>query len=166
MPTLAFRALTPKPTDQLIIDRVAEAVRKGHPLQTAGRLAGIGGSTASMWLLKGTEEVAAGEQGSHVAFAEAVKQAEAELVDSMLTHIQDAAESDHKHWPAAMTLLERRFPADFGRNQRIEIEQNVTITHRVELGTALQSVLDMIVELESVDSPQQQNLLPEATSST
>ena len=113
-----------------------------------------------------------------MAFAEAVKQAEAELVDSMLTHIQDAAESDHKHWPAAMTLLERRFPNDFGRNQRIEIEHNVNVTHRLELGSAEAAILARIVELEGgertggastqgTDHPHVPNkLLPEATSST
>lgn len=143
MPALAYRVTKPSSEDQAIIDRVAEAVQKGHPIQTAGRMAGIGGSTASMWLLKGSQEIDRGEEhGSHVAFAEAVKQAEAELVDAMLTHIHDAAEADHKHWTAAMTLLERRSPG-FSKNQRIEIEQHVT--HHVELPAGPeQSLLEIV----------------------
>ncbi|KKM80654.1 hypothetical protein LCGC14_1337580, partial [marine sediment metagenome] len=87
------------------------------------------------------------ELGSHVPFMLAIKQAEADLVDSQLGVIQDAGNKGM--WAAAMTLLERRFPQDFGRNQRIEVSNQTTIIHRLELGSALEHILLRAAELGS-----------------
>ena len=79
-------------------------------------------------------EAEAEELGSYRGFWEAFKQAEAAFIDENLQRIQVAAQ-EPKHWTAAMTLLERRRPQDFGRNQRIEIEANTTVTHVHQLDT-------------------------------
>jgi hypothetical protein len=122
MPALRTGTTLPRPTDPDIIARVAEATRKGHPITTAGTLAGIGAATATQWYSRGLEQLETdGELGSHALFALAVKQAEAELVDSQLGVIQDAGSKGM--WAAAMTLLERRFPQDFGRNQTVNVKQ-------------------------------------------
>ena len=173
MPATAIkRATKVRPDDPLILARVVEATRKGHPIQTASALAGLSHTTAWEWMRDGTAlleaspGVAPEELGSKAVWANEIKSAQAEMVDKQLDRI-DIAAQEPKHWPAAMTLLERRFPNDFGRNQRIEIEQNVTVTHRLELGTAEAAILARIVELESIDHPHvPNNLLPESTDST
>jgi len=117
----------PKPDDPDIIARVAEATAKGHPLATAGRMAGLGASVAQDWVHKGlllleaSPGVDPGELGPHAVFADAVKAAEATLVDSRLTRIDLAGEKGM--WAADMTLLERRFPGDFGRRSEARVEQ-------------------------------------------
>ena len=48
------------------------------------------------------------------------------MVDEQLNRVhRDAAQKGG--WVAAMTLLERRRPKDFGRNQQIQIESTVTV---------------------------------------
>ena len=139
MPALAARATMPRPGDTAIIAAFSNAIEQGHPIDTAATIAGIGAMTARDWITQGNAQLDADpdgarpvtELGSHAAFAAAHKQALAELVDAKLGQIHDAAASGPKFWPAAMTLIERRFPRDFGRNERLEIEQrsvNVNVT--------------------------------------
>ena len=118
----------PRPNDPEIIKRFAEATAKGHPVATAAQLAGISRVTAQEWIVQGNAQLEAGDElGSHASFAAEHNQALAALVDAKLDQIHDAAASGPKFWPAAMTLIERRFPRDFGRNERLEIEQR-TVT--------------------------------------
>ncbi len=122
MPKLAYRTTMPRPDDPDIIRRFADATRKGHPVATAETLAGLGGRVAGDWLRIGNEQLDAGdEQGSHAAFASAHKSAVADFAERNLGVINDAT-SQPKGWLPAMTLLERRMPRDFGRNERLEIE--------------------------------------------
>ena len=144
MPALATRSRLPRPDDPDIIQRVASAVERGHPIETAGKLAGLGLTVAWDWLKRGTEDIEAAppgtpveELGSHAKFASAVKDAEARFVDAKLGIVNRCAEDgSSKAWLPAMTLLERRRPRDFGRNDRMEIDQrslliNVTVTDAV-----------------------------------
>ena len=119
----------PRPTDQRIIDRVVEATKLGHPIDTAGQLAGLGHDVARRWLVKGLQQLEDGDElGSHAAYAAAIKDAEAEMVDLQLHHVaRDAANKGG--WTAAMTLLERRRPRDFGRNVQVEQHSTLTVTH-------------------------------------
>jgi len=135
MPHLAVRTSLPKPDDPDILRRIAEATRKGHSIETAGNLAGLGKTVAWDWLRQGSAlldaappGIPAEELGSHAVFAKAVRDAEAEMVDAKLDVIhEDMHRGNGKGWLPAMTLLERRRPQDFGRFQRIEVEQR-TVT--------------------------------------
>ena len=49
------------------------------------------------------------------------KEAEADFVDAQLAHVHRDAQQKGG-WAAAMTLLERRRPKDFGRNQKVTVE--------------------------------------------
>ena len=121
MPALRTRTTMPKPSDPIIIARIATATQRGHPLHTAATLAGIGATTAKDWRTIGDEQLEAGdEHGSHAAFALALKQAEARLVARRLKRIDKAGQRGN--WAADMTLLERRFPQDFGRNQTVNVK--------------------------------------------
>ena len=172
MPKLRSRPTQPRPDDPAIIEHFSNAIRKGHPISTAAELAGIGDTTARRYIEYGAREAEAGEVGSYRAFWEAFKAAEAEMVDEQLDRVHRDA-SQKGGWPAAMTLLERRRPQDFGRNQRIEIESNATIIYVHELGpSAERAILARRAELQALsesttegltDSPVP--LLPQATDS-
>jgi len=118
---LRSRRVLPGPDDPAIIERFSNAIRIGHPISTAAELAGIGDTTARRYIERGAAEAEGEEQGSYRGFWEAFKQAEAAFVDENLQRIQVAAQ-EPKHWTAAMTLLERRRPQDFGRNQKVTVE--------------------------------------------
>ena len=137
MPALKSRSRMPRPDDPEILRSVAESTALGHPIQTAGRLAGLGHTTAWDWNRKGTAEIEANpdstpeELGALAVFADTVKRAEAQMVDIQLHHIARDAQNKGG-WTAAMTLLERRRPKDFGRN--VQVENNTTVTYVHELG--------------------------------
>ncbi len=125
MPKLAHRVTMPRPNDPDIIRRFADATRKGHPVATAATLAGLEQSTASRWLTQGRDEAelrSDGELGSHVAFFMEHERAVAAFAERNLDVVNEAAAQGAKGWLPAMTLLERRMPRDFGRNERLEID--------------------------------------------
>lgn len=140
MPALSLRPRMPRPDDPDILQRIVAATLKGHPIQTAGRIAGLGHTTAWDWLRQGEALLTAnpdkepGELGSHAVFADAVKRAEAEFVDANLDYVLGARAPDAKGWLPAMTLLERRRPQDFGRTARDTGPQvNVTVNVQAQL---------------------------------
>ena len=127
MPALAERGRRPRPDDPGVLQRIERAAALGHPIQTAGRMAGLGHTTAWDWHRKGlamlndNPEVDPRELGSHAVFADAFESGSAEMVDRKLAVINAATEeAPSKAWLPAMTLLERRRPQDFGRRDRAE----------------------------------------------
>ncbi len=123
----------PRPGDANIIKVLANAVEQGYPLSVAATLAGIGATTAHDWLADGNAELAAAprgtplnEVGSHAELAWAINAAQAAFVVRNVDIVNEHA-AQPKGWLPAMTLLERRMPRDFGRNERLEIEQR-TVT--------------------------------------
>jgi len=155
-----YRATLPRPDDPSIVSAIASAVRKGHPLSTAARLAGIHERTAQDWLAIGTRDLDDAqdgqEPGSHARFALAVKEAEAEMVEAKLSIVERDMATPGKGWLPAMTLLERRRPQDFGRFQRIEVDTTTTTTVRIELSAEAAIALAALAP----------GLLPESVTST
>ena len=154
MPTLKYRTRMPRPDDPELLKRAYFAIQAGHPNATAAHYIGISAPTLYEWVRLGDKEL--GEPGafetaraivdqaetdpglvselrrelglgSHALFAYTVKQAQAEFVSENLDVVNQAKAGD-KGWLPAMTLLERRRPQDFGRQQRIEVDQHVTVT--------------------------------------
>ena len=149
MPKLAYRTTNPNPNDTAIAQRFSDAIRAGHPVATAAVLAGISERTARRYLAQGRDE-AEQEQGSPCLFWRMFKEAEADFVESQLQRIHRDADAKGG-WAAAMTLLERRRPQDFGRNQRIEIEQHsISANVMPELTDAQQA---MMLRLLTEDTP-------------
>lgn len=159
MPALLYRTKMPKPDDPEILSRMAEATLAGHPLDTAGRLSGLGSSVAQDWYKQGSEALAAelGTEpsvlGSHAVFADCVNLASAQMVDAKLGVINEAT-LGKGGWVPAMTLLERRRPQDFGRFQRIEVESKslvINLTGTLPPGAA--EALHLLAEAETKRLP-------------
>lgn len=105
---MAKTKLTPE-----VQEKICEILREGNPRRTAAILAGIDERTFQRWM-------AAGEKGKKPfdAFVVAVKKAEEEAVRKHVAVITKAAE---KNWQAAAWWLERRYPADFGKKDNIDL---------------------------------------------
>jgi len=151
MPRLLYRATLPRPDDPDIIDKVQQAVRKGHPLATAATFAGISHDAATAWFKQGSAILAAAppgtplaELGSHAVFAVAVKEAEAEMVDAKLTIVERDMQTPGKGWLPAMTLLERRRPQDFGRYRDAPQPTTTNTLVITTEGDALGRLLDVL----------------------
>lgn len=84
------------------LERLTNALRAGHTRATAASLAGIGEFTLYAWLQAANQRDAAPEL---VDFLEAIRKAEFEGEDALVSIIRNAAE---KTWPAAAWILERR----------------------------------------------------------
>ena len=159
MPALAERITMPRPNDASILTAVAKCIALGIPIRDTAQAARIGEQTFRDWYRMGSEQLlAAGdvsteeqarELGSHALFAWTVKESEMRMVMRNLAVVERDKRTPGKGWLPAMTLLERRRPQDFGRNQRIDITSQHTEIHRIELGDAALAILGRIAELQS-----------------
>jgi hypothetical protein len=105
-----------------IIEEMGTAIRAGASFPTASMFVGITQSTLQRWLSDGRN--AMGTMGPHEEelqlridlvreLDEALSSFKIDLTGSILQHGRD-------NWTALAWLLERKFPQEFGRVQRIE----------------------------------------------
>lgn len=95
-------------------DRIVAAIRAGNYAEPACRSAGISAATYYRWMARGEQE----EAGSYAEFREAVLLAEAEAEVHAVAVMRRAMPQD---WRAAITYLERRYPARWRRRQLTEL---------------------------------------------
>jgi len=103
--------------------KVIEALAAGNYAQVAADYAGIANRTYYSWIERGhaaekLDPVPALEQ-PYLQFMQAVKEAETKSHMRAVALVQMAMGSD---WKAAMTYLERKFPAMWGRRDRMQLE--------------------------------------------
>ena len=118
--------------------RIINALKAGGTQRAAFTSAGVGESTFYGWLQRGERE----KSGRHREFSESVKKAEQDAVITNVTLIQRAAQGGEviervtvrrpdgsevttekktiPQWTAAAWWLERKFPDDWGRRERID----------------------------------------------
>lgn len=96
-----------------VVKRVADAIRGGNYANVAARYAGIGERSFYKWMERG----ATGEE-PYAQFRQAVKDAEAQAEVRNVALIQQAAQAGT--WQASAWYLERRYPARYGRRDRLE----------------------------------------------
>jgi hypothetical protein len=96
----------PTKRNPAIEDQIMQALAAGQARWPAAALAGVSGSSLSRWT------------ADDDAFALEVQRAEARAVATALGFMTKAAESGP--WQAAAWWLERRYPAEWGRNRRPE----------------------------------------------
>jgi len=124
---LLYRTTVPKPDDPDVYEPLCVALAKGHSQASAAALAGIHEDTLYHWRYQGEAELAAAqgnwipweELGHHARLIIRLKEAWAGLESEALDHIRGGKND----WAAWMTLLERRCPHDWGRQNRLEVTQ-------------------------------------------
>ena len=101
--------LTPE-THKAIVD----AVRAGNYAETAAMAAGITPATFYNWTARGREA----KQGIYFEFLDAIEKAKASAEIRDVALIERAATDT---WTAAAWMLERKFPARWGRREKLEV---------------------------------------------
>jgi len=96
----------PTKRNPAVEDQILRALAAGQARWPAAALAGVSGTTLSRWV------------ADDEAFALEVHRAEAQAVATALGTITKAAASGT--WQAAAWWLERRYPAEWGRNRRTD----------------------------------------------
>jgi hypothetical protein len=91
-----------------------KAIEEAMPLKQAAMLAGISYDSLNRWRIKGESDFAPAEFRD---FCKALQRSEAVAMRSLLTLIHTAGQSD---WKAAAWTLERRFPEEYSKPQRVE----------------------------------------------
>ena len=95
--------------------RLYKALRLGATRTHSAVYAGISYELFRQWMRKGEDG-----QAPFVGFVVAVKRAEAEACMRALENISRAGE---KTWQASAWWLERRYPQEWGRQQRVEVTE-------------------------------------------
>jgi hypothetical protein len=113
--------------------RICELISKGVPARWAAQEAGVSSSAFFEW------------QAADADFAERVKQARAGKIKKLVGRIWDDAQTS---WVAAMTLLERTEPEDFGRTNKVRHSHEGTVNLDVRPMMASPKSIDLIASLE------------------
>ena len=95
--------------------RLFEAMEIGTTYTCAAGLAGISFDTFNRWRKQGQQEDAAPEFRD---FCDRLRMAEARAEYVMVRKIYQAAD---KYWPAAAWMLERKYPATWGKKDQITV---------------------------------------------
>ncbi|MBW2636985.1 MAG: hypothetical protein JRC86_05605 [Deltaproteobacteria bacterium] len=153
----------PTKLTQAVQKKIVDAIRMGNYIETAAAYAGVNKVTLYDWLRRGQREkdrVAKNPRAKirvkerpFVEFSNAVEKALAEAEMRDVAIIGEAAE---KQWQAAAWRLERKFPARWGRRDRLqaeiehsgkmEIEKNGTIEHRLNSDPECRELLKRLYE--------------------
>src|SRR5258706_12991273 len=103
--------------------RLVEALNIGGNHADAARYAGIDPDTLRRWLRTGEQHTS----GPFYALCVAIKKAESTATLHWLALIEQAAKGGE--WTAAAWKLERKYPNEWGRRQRLDMQHSVDINH-------------------------------------
>ena len=99
-------------------EEICQYIAGGNTFERSCILAGIHHDTLLRWRNKGRTA----KSGKFFGFFGAVKRAEEQFKAHNIAIIQQAA---IKQWQAAAWLLERKYPEEFGRREKIEISNKL-----------------------------------------
>lgn len=102
---------------QARVDAICESIKLGATYELAARAAGIHPDTLTEW------------RKNKPDFSESLKEAEAQGVLVSLAHIQAAAAQGI--WQASAWILERRFPDDYGKRERMDVKHSGSVDMRL-----------------------------------
>lgn len=103
-------------------EKLCEAIRLGSTYELACNFAGVSYNRFNEWRKAGK----AAKNGKFKEFYNAIKKAEGDATNKWLGHIEDAAQDGN--WQAAAWKLERRYPDDYGKRIKQQVQsQNVEI---------------------------------------
>ncbi|KKM71480.1 hypothetical protein LCGC14_1430280 [marine sediment metagenome] len=97
-----------------VAETIIDHILHGCYASVACKAAGITDTTLAEWRRMGGEG-----REPYAGFATALKAAEAECEQKLSKRLYDAGE---ENWIATATILERRFPARWGRHDRVDHE--------------------------------------------
>ena len=100
-----------------IHDLIVKAVTLGSTYLLASQSAGITYKTFREWMLRGEAD-----ESPFSDFSNAIEKAKGDRVSTWLQHIENAAEKGT--WTAAAWKLERIYPDDFGKQDRISVSHS------------------------------------------
>jgi transposase len=103
--------------------KICSVLQVGNYIETAAAYAGVSKTTLYKWLKRGRRE----QSGQYTDFVAAVEQALAHSEVDAIAHITKAG---HENWQALAWRLERRFPAKWGKREKLT--QNVTVDWRAQ----------------------------------
>lgn len=95
--------------------RIVTAIAAGNTREMAAAYAGIHRATLFAWIAAGEKA----SRGRFRDFSDALKKAEAQAVVTSVAIIRRAASES---WQAAAWWLERRYPDEWGRKDRVTLE--------------------------------------------
>jgi hypothetical protein len=105
-----------------VAEQLLSYVRAGNSPYASARAVGLSKATWYSILRRGRE----GSDPQYATFVEELEAARANAKVSLLTIVRAAAPRD---WRAASWLLERLWPQQFGRRDRVELQHEVPRTH-------------------------------------
>lgn len=108
-----------------LIDKAAELIKAGNFQKHVAQALGIPEGTWYRWLSEGEKE----KKGLKREFYESIKKAEAEAIARNVEIIQKAAKIGN--WQAAAWWLERKFPDEWGKKDKLGLEGNGAIEIKV-----------------------------------
>lgn len=112
-------------------DTILKYIRNGNYIKTACMASGISEATYYSWVQK-AEHPNDNGNSVYAEFLKDLKKVEAENIAHNVENIQGASDNDHRNWMASAWLMERKYPAEFGK--------------RLELGVGPSKVLLAIQE--------------------
>lgn len=102
-------------------EEIVKFIREGASKSMAFKLAGLNEQTPFDWLAQGRKDPE--KYPEYVQLAADIDFATAEVQQEMVASIKATATSGRPHtWQAAAWYLERTAPADFGKNDRVEVK--------------------------------------------
>ena len=138
MPTGRRRKLTPEK-----IEEICKWISEGQTIEVAAGLSGVTSRSVYKWLERGRKGDVDEENGIEldevdalcVQFFHAFEKADAEWQKDAVETIR-IAEIDPRNWTAAMTRLERRKPAQWGRHaprqpKPTEEDRTLIVKHQI-----------------------------------
>lgn len=140
-----------------VVNEIADAIKGGMSYEDAAALAGISRATLQNWKARAkAENERLQEKGARIRkkeqvfvdFLDTLKRAELEGKQYLLTIIANAGK---KQWQASAWLLERRYPDEYGRRQRVDIPDKVKVEVSGESSERLTSIISGLLAARESD---------------
>lgn len=114
-----------------LVEPLVEYLGEGMGFKEACHLVGVSPTSVRRWVNAGQHDLDNGRDTANAEFAYRVTQAMAEAKRTRINALNRAAENP-AFWAAAAWWLERRYPQEFGRQDRV----NMNLTGNLNLGKA------------------------------
>jgi len=104
--------------DSKLVDKVIQLLQEGNHLDIAAMASGVSTTAVRGWIRRGNEE----EEGIYFEFAQRAKAALAVAEANIVAAVNNAAIGPQGDWRAGISILERRFPERWAKQDRTQIQ--------------------------------------------